>query len=105
MNGGSKASVVITTDIPGEVKSFHYVRNHHYLKLQDREGNEALLLEYGVIMYSCEACGFRWWSEENRAAVCPCCCCEEIKQQWVSPQVALLPEKESGFQLIKDKDK
>lgn len=96
---------VIETDLTGEVKSFEYVRNHHYLKIKDPDGNETTLLEHGVIEYYCPKCQEKWWSECNRSSLCPCCKSTEIEQRWVTPQVALLPEKESGFKLVKDKGK
>lgn len=98
---GGTLSVIMQTNIPGEVRDFHYVRNHHYLKLKDNDGNETTLLEHGIIEYYCASCKERWWSECNRSTVCPCCHNTDIQQRWVQPQVALLPERESGFKLVK----
>lgn len=93
--------VVLESNIPGTVKTFHYAKNHHYLSLKDGDGNETTLLEHGVIAYTCTQCGLRWWTESNTSSVCPSCLCREITQVWVKPQVALIPEKESGFELVK----
>jgi len=93
--------VILTSNIPGTVKVFRYVKNSHYLSLQDHEGNETTLLEHGVIAYTCGACGLRWWTESNTSTICPSCACSDISQVWVKPQVALIPELESGFELVK----
>lgn len=95
----TSAHTTIETDIPGHVKMFHYVRNHHYLKLRDKEGNETKLVEYGLIQYLCEKCDFKFWAECNRANHCPCCNAPELEQVWMKPQLSLVPETESDFKM------
>lgn len=96
-------NITIESNIPGAVQSFTYVRNTHYLKLTDEQGNETRLVEQGIIRYTCQRCGFFFYAESNRANICPCCRNEDIHQEWMKPQIALVPQKVSNFEMQKGK--
>jgi len=97
--------IEIESNIPGAVKEFTYVKNHHYLRLKDDKGNETKLLENGVIRYWCVSCTNVWFQPSDLATVCPNCKGSKISKQWMKPQLALIPEDESSFTMPQDKDK
>lgn len=92
--------VVIESDIPGDVMEFAYAKNHHYLKLRDGEGRETLLIEHGLIRYRCESCECVFFMVSNVASACPSCGSRHLAQQWMRPQVSLVPEDESNFEMV-----
>ena len=94
----------IETDLPTAVKEMTYVKNCHYLRLKDQRGNETKLIEHGVIRYWCPECKTMWFQVENNASCCPSCAHNEISCQWMRPQVALIPEAETDFQMPRKKD-
>ena len=91
---------VIESDIPGSVKSMEYVRNCHYLTLKDPDGAKTTLVEKGLIRYLCVDCDYEFYSEPNRASHCPSCGRAELSQQWVRPQLSLVPEKATDFPML-----
>jgi RNA polymerase subunit RPABC4/transcription elongation factor Spt4 len=92
-------SRVIETDIVGAVKAFTYVKNCHYLKITDDQGRSTTLLESGLIRYWCVDCSHLHYSPENRSALCPACGGTRLQQQWMRPQLSLIPEDESDLVL------
>lgn len=92
--------ISIETDITGSVKEFAYAKNSHYLKLKDDKGSETKLVEHGLLRFWCVPCNYIWFSQENRGNRCPVCGdADHISQQWMKPQLALIPEDESSFQM------
>lgn len=95
---------IIESNIPNDVKSFEYGKNHHYLRLQDGDGNETVMVEYGLIKYQCEKCRFIFFALTHQANHCARCGYSGLKPQWTRPQVALVPEQESDFKMSVKKD-
>lgn len=91
----------IETNIPGDVKEFTYAKNCHYLKLRGEDGKETTLVEHGLLKYTCKSCRFTFYAESNQASTCPCCKTGLLELQWMKPQVALVPEKETDFAMKK----
>jgi len=96
---------IIESNIAGAVKSMEYARNHHYLRLRDPDGRETVLIEHGLVKYICRSksgCGYVFYSETGEANVCPLCGGNALERQWMRPQVSLVPEQESDFQMLSD---
>lgn len=99
----ARAVLTIETSLVGAVQSMSYGRNHHWLKLRDHRGREIVLIENAVLLYICsdEKCGFRMSTEahigDNRP--CPVCLGHTLNGVWARPQVALIPEAQSDFEM------
>lgn len=93
--------LTLETSLVGVVKSFTYARNHHWAKLKDHKNREITLVENAVVRYVCAACSFWMVSEINigNGATCPSCRAPSLQTTWMKPQVALIPEEESPFEM------
>jgi len=87
----------IKTKLPDHVHSIEYVKNHHFIKLTDDNKNSTVMYAHGIIKYTCDDCGIKFWMESNMAGSCPSCCSEKLKKQWNKLQLGFIPEEESSF--------
>jgi hypothetical protein len=99
---GSKR-MKIESNSPSGVKEFTYAKNCHYLKLIDDQGKEIKLVEQYLIRYWCISCSYIWYSMDDKSKNCPCCQKTKISQIWMKPQVSLVPETETDFQIKRKK--
>lgn len=96
------------TSLPREVHAVTYVKNSHYIELEDDDGNRTKLDASGVVKYECSGCKFMFLAFENHGDIkCPLCGVNgAAKPQWYVPQLSFVPEKPStftgGFNLDKD---
>lgn len=98
----ARAVLTIETSLVGAVQSMSYGRNHHWLKLRDHRGREIVLVENAVVRYACEdgvSCGFSFTSEQNIGDTKCNRCSKPMVLQWMRPQVALIPEVQSDFEM------
>jgi DNA-directed RNA polymerase subunit RPC12/RpoP len=101
----------LTTDLPCEVHSLTYVKNSHFIKLEDDDGNSTKLDASSVVKYTCEKCGFLFLTFENHGDItCPSCAEQgAAKPVWYVPQLSFVPEQASnftgGFKIAKGKKK
>lgn len=84
-------------NLPDEVKRFTYVKNHHWIELEDTQGNVTKLTPTALMMGKCKVC-----TEVNialyRMGEMRCTYCgSEVEWAWSRPQLAFVPEKESDF--------
>lgn len=96
----SHVQLTLHTSLTGVVAAMTYARNHHWLKLKDHKGREVMLVEHGVVRYQCDGCDFAFVTETSLGPTCTCVrCAATMKAQWMKPQVALIPQQESDFEM------
>jgi len=89
-------SIRIRTHLPKTV-GFKYKPNHHFVELEDSEGNVAHLPAHGVMAHGCGDCNMQWLTMTNMCSFCPSCGSSNVVRRWGALQVAFVPEKESSF--------
>jgi len=95
---------IIESNIAGDVTAFEYAQNHHYLKLKDSDGNETVMVEHGLVKYTCARCDFEFFTLTSQANRCCLCGGMDITAEWTRPQVSLVPEKQSDFKFVQKAD-
>jgi len=91
--------------LPECIHTFTYVKNHHFIKLTDDDGNSTTLRARDIIQFTCHKCNSVFWMGTNQAAHCPTCLSEDLAKDWVDLQLSFIPESESKFRGPKQKDK
>ena len=87
----------ISVNLPN-VNSFKYVENHHYLELEDKNGNSTKMLPRHFCKYVCEKCKIEFFMCSNYGKIrCPCCGDFTVASAWGSLQIGFMPEQESEF--------
>lgn len=87
----------VETDLPASCHSFEYVKNSHYIKLTDDDGNATKLVATSLRRGSCKTCHAVVYMESNHGSGrCPTCG-GEIAWQWGSLQLCFVPEQPSNF--------
>lgn len=87
----------VTVSVPDTVRSSKWVRNHHYVELEDERGATIKLHAGGVLRGVCVDCKeVAFVMTEQGAMVCPHCT-GKMKWAWNKLQLAFLPEEESRF--------
>lgn len=94
----------VTTALPEEVHGFRYVKNHHYIELEDKAGNRVRLNASAILIGVCDACKEKCVALTNMGDMRCTHCGGEVKWAWHRPQLAFIPEKASSF-LAFDTDK
>lgn len=90
----------VTADLPHEWKGFNYVKNHHFIQIEDQHGHSTKLNATGVLVGTCQEAGC---GQENLALhmmdemACTYCRSKNVKWKWHRPQLAFIPEQESEF--------
>jgi len=91
-------AVALHTHVPDWVKGFRYVKNHHFIELEDKHGNVHRLAALSLIKGVCTACGGEVFVRSRLGAmVCPHCACGEMNWVWGTAQLSFVPELESNF--------
>lgn len=89
----------IQTNLPESVHSLQYVKNHHWIELEDTQGRKIRLHDNGLVRYECPGCKFFCLTASNSGKLgCPVCRTVMV-QQWQRMQVCFVPEQESDFQI------
>lgn len=89
--------MIVTTNLPAEVKGFHFVKNHHFVELEDHAGNKIKLNADAILLGQCTACQERVVALSNNGAMMCTHCGGNVKWSWSRPQLAFIPEEESKF--------
>lgn len=85
----------LTAKLPANVRRFTWVRNHHYVEVEDEQGNKAKLHAGGLVRGECTKCKAVVFATRNEGAmVCPHCL-SPVMWAWSKPQLAFLPEHEA----------
>ncbi len=87
----------VTANIPTSVRRFSWVRNHHYVELEDEQGNKAKLHAGGMLRGVCTKCNELNYAASNQGAMICTHCLGPVKWQWTKPQIAFMPEHEATF--------
>jgi RNA polymerase subunit RPABC4/transcription elongation factor Spt4 len=89
--------VNIETQLPSTFHSFEYVKNSHFIRLTDDDGNSTKLNAKDIIQFTCNKCKNVFWMGTNQASNCPTCLSNELNRDWVNLQLSFIPERESEF--------
>lgn len=87
----------VRASLPKGIRSFTWVRNHHYVELEDANGNRVKLNADAVLIGECEACKERCIALSNTGAMMCTHCGGCVRWAWSKPQLAFIPEQESKF--------
>lgn len=89
----------IKTKLPKQVHALSYVKNSHFIELEDDDGNKTKVNATGVVRYDCIACKYTFLAFENNGEIsCPVCrAIGAAKPKWYVPQLSFVPEKPSTF--------
>jgi len=89
----------IRTNLPSRVHGITYVKNTHYIDLEDDSGHHARIDATGIVKYKCDKCKFVFWTTSNHGTMaCPMCHDQDcVKPAWYKPQLSFIPEKPSDF--------
>jgi len=85
---------------PG-VQSFKWVANHHYIELEDKDGNITKMPATALLKCSCRDpyCGMVFFVSSNMGPLkCPHCG-SEAEKEWVRPQLSFVPQERSDFSI------
>jgi hypothetical protein len=93
----NKHITLVTTKLPANVRSFMWVRNHHYVQLEDEEGNTVKLHAGGLLRGVCTQCNEVNFASSNQGAMVCTHCLSPVQWQWTKPQIAFVPEHEAKF--------
>jgi hypothetical protein len=91
----------VSAFLPSQIRGFRYVTNHHYVELEDKEGNVVKLPAKTLLKVACDRspCGFSFFVESETTFNLPvqCHCGGKLVHAWGSGQLAFVPEGESRF--------
>ena len=87
----------VSTDLPVEIHRFVYVKNHHFIELEDKEGNRTKLNASGILIGDCQSCKEKCIALTNNGNMACTHCGGPVKWAWNKPQLAFIPESESTF--------
>lgn len=87
----------VVTDLPPQIKAFSYVKNHHFVALEDTDGNKTKLNASGVLIGDCVECKEKCIALTNTGNMTCTHCGGAVKWAWNKPQLAFIPEHESMF--------
>ena len=87
----------ISTHLPATVRSFTWVRNHHYVELEDVDGERTRLDATTILLGDCTVCKERVVALTNNGEMTCTHCRGAVKWRYARPQVAFIAEHESRF--------
>lgn len=89
----------LQTNLPPRVHALAYVKNSHFLEIEDDDGNRTKVSATGIVKYECTGCKFKFFVLTNHGEIsCPLCRQNgAAKPQWMTPQLSFVPEKQSDF--------
>lgn len=97
----------VRTNLPDSVHSFTYVKNSHWIELEDTQGTKHKLLDNALLRFDCTECDFFFLTAHNPGNLhCPVCKAA-MSQKWQRMQVCFIPEQETTFhmpQTMEDED-
>lgn len=95
----------VRASLPSHVRTFSWTRNHHYVELEDVDGNRTRLEASGIIIGKCTGCHARVAVfTHSGAMICPHCT-GRVKWAWHRPQLAFVPEHRSTFMGVDTDDR
>jgi hypothetical protein len=87
----------VITCLPAKIKAFSYVKNHHYVALEDVHGNKTKLNATGILVGDCVECKEKCLALSHQGNMNCTHCGGVVKWAWHKPQLAFIPENESMF--------
>jgi hypothetical protein len=90
--------MIVRTSLPSSIRSFKYVKNHHYIELEDEHGNKIRLIAMSLLKGTCTHCNNDVYVKTRIGAMtCPHCLVASVNWVWGDAQLSFVPEKESAF--------
>lgn len=87
----------IQTHLPDDIHAFRYVKNSHYIELEDSNKNVIKLVAKSMVKGVCTKCNETIWAETRSGLMrCPHCV-SNVKWVWGKAQLVFVPEEESEF--------
>jgi hypothetical protein len=91
-------SMTIRANLPVGWKVLNYKPNHHYIELEDDEGNTHRLLATDLIKGICSTCKQAIYVETRIGAMaCPHCITGVVTWVWGNVKLSFVPEPGSRF--------
>jgi|SRR6185369_15689979 len=89
----------LSADLPHEtIRSLVYVKNHHYIELEDHKGNRTKLNATALNVGVCQLCHAMVATDRGVDPDTPCMHCKgKMTWKWSRPQLAFVAEKETDF--------
>lgn len=89
--------MIVTVNVPTAVKGFRFLKNHHFVELQDADGNKIVLDADTILLGDCTACQAKVAAFTNAGTMTCTHCGGAVKWRYVRPQLAFIAEHESKF--------
>lgn len=90
-------TVKLTAVLPPNVKGLRYVKNHHFIELEDSKGNKIKLNASGILVGLCADCNTTVFALHNAGLMACTHCSGRVKWAWSKPQLSFIAEHESEF--------
>jgi hypothetical protein len=88
----------VTASVHPDVKRFAWVRNHHFIELEDKDGRHIVLNASGVLVGRCEDCSAKVIAFSHLGhMLCTHCGGGKVAWAWTKPQIAFIPEQANDF--------
>ena len=93
-------AVTLRACLPRGMKVKQYVPNHHFIELEDADGNTVMLPAVSLIKGVCTICAQEMWVK-SRLGDMKCLHCQgTVNWLWGHGQLAFVPERESRFSSV-----
>lgn len=83
--------------MPASIRKFSWTRNHHFIELEDEQGNTVKMLAGGILAGECTECKAAVIALQHSGSMRCTHCGGAVKWAWSKPQLAFIPEHESEF--------
>jgi hypothetical protein len=90
-------TIMFTAALPPGIKAVRYVKNHHFIELEDDKGNKTKLNASALLVGSCTSCKETCFAASNQGSMTCTHCGGAVKWAWSRPQLSFIPEHESEF--------
>lgn len=89
----------IATNLPNSIHGITYVKNSHWIELEDTNGTRHRMHDNSLVRYECgSSCGFFMLAPSHVGNfTCPACKAGPMRHQWQRMQVCFVPERETDF--------
>lgn len=93
----AEPTITFRAALPPGIKGVRYVKNHHFIELEDDKGNKTKLNASALLVGSCTDCKETCFAATNSGNMTCTHCGGPVKWAWSRPQLSFIPEHESQF--------